>query len=543
MKLVYLTFLFLMIVSLVPFASAQLPTPDVTFIPEKISVNSSFLLVVDPGVSESVRVTWLTYGTMMEPVAGQIPKIGDKWMCYFSDTDAKSTCGPNPFRLSNIGVDPHIFEVNTTDSSWNTGGEILDVYVGSIVLTSKITTDIDNKIAYINVWPVPDIVTRISYETYYTNNLSLVPNKDGRLVYDAPSGAYRDNITLDIGQYYIAFSAPTSGADYGGSVARIDMSLGAGGDGNGEIGFVDVDIVSLNILINKNQKYEKSNYRITNLRNNTLTSLTVRIPPTEPVDVNDFLDIQLDNNTLGPLDSMFFSVVLENVVNSMEIKIQAQLKSNNSLIGYIPIDMTISVKNESGTTMITCEGKSDMSYCYGGICCDEICIEKSNCCDGGDCASDEECTNYICVKSEGPAPDIPCTTGTCYPDYTSCPTDETWTGTCREDGVDGICCEVEVNECEGQLNGTYCTDGVCCDETCITGECCDNEDCIEGEVCSYNYCVEPEVPEFDFTLLIIIVIIVVAAVGVWLYLKKYRKKGGLEEEFEEGTEEFEEEFY
>ncbi|MCK4575123.1 hypothetical protein KAU34_01805, partial [candidate division WOR-3 bacterium] len=71
----------------------------------------------------------------------------------------------------------------------------------------------------------------------------------------------------------------------------------------------------------------------------------------------------------------------------------------------------------------------------------------------------------------------------------------------------------------------------------------DNEDCIEGEVCSYNYCVEPEVPEFDFTLLIIIVIIVVAAVGVWLYLKKYRKKGGLEEEFEEGTEEFEEEFY
>ncbi len=543
MKFVYITFMFLMMVSLIPFASAVLPDPDVTFIPDEISVNSSFLLVVDPNVNESVRVNWLAYGAMMEPVAGQIPKIGDNWVCYFSNTDTKSTCGPNPFLLSNIGGPPHTLEVNTTDSSLDTGGEILDVYVGSIVLTSKINTDIEKKIAYIKVYPKPDIVTGISYETYYANNLSLVPNKDGNLVYDNDVGGYIDNITLDLGEYYIAFSAPTVGSDYGGSVVSVDMRLGIG-NGDGEMGYVDVDPVSLNILINKNQKYEKSNYRITNLRNNTLTSLTVNIPVTEPIDVNDYLDIDLSNTTLGPRESMFFSVILEYVESSMEISTQAQLKSNNTLIGYIPIDIKVSVKNESISTAMTCDDKSDMSYCYGGICCDEVCMEKSNCCGDDDCATDEECDNYVCVKSEGPLPNITCSTGTCRLGV-SCPGGETPTGSvCRLNDVNGICCEIEVNECEGELNGTGCTGGVCCDEVCETGECCDDLDCDAGYTCTYNYCVEMEVQPFDFTLLLVIVIIVVAIVGVWFYLKKYKKGGeGLEEEFEEGGEEFDEEFY
>jgi len=500
--------------------------------------------VVDPKVDDSLRVSWIAYEA---GAYGQVPKIGDKWVCYFSDSDVKSTCGPNPFRVSNIGFSPYTFEVNTTDYSGNTGGKALGVFIGGIKLDSRITTDIDNKMVYISVWPVPGGgVTEISYVTYYANNLSVVPNKNGNLEYDPQLSMYRENLTLDLGEYYIAFSAP-AGSDYGGAVARVDMSLT--GNGNGVTGYVDVDPVSLNILINKNQRYEKSNFRITNLMNRNLTDMTVRIPTTEPVDVNDFLSIVLSNTTLDSRSSMYFSVVLEHVVNSMEIKTQAQLKSNNSLIGYISIDITVSVKNESGTAMVSCEGKSDMTYCYGGICCDEVCRVKSDCCEDSDCASDEECESYKCVKTEPVDGNIPCTTGTCYTDYTSCPSGESYTGTCKVSGVDGICCEVTVNECLGQPDLTKCNfdSGVCCSEVCVDGDCCSDSNCPLGDLCVYNstwdayYCTPPEAPAFDLTIPIIIVVIIAAGAGAWFYLKK-RKKGP-DEEFEEGGEEFEEEFY
>ena len=536
-RTIYLTIAIMIMLSSYPLVSAALPTPSVAFIPSNISVNSSFLMVVDPKVTDSVRASWIAYDV---GAYGQVPKIGEKWFCYFSDTDTKSTCGPSPFRISNLGYSPYTLEVNTTDPYGNAGGKTVGVYVGGIVLTSKIFKDVGKNLAYINVWANPDTVTGVSYVTYYANNLTVVPNKNGNLVYDPPSGAYRKNLTLSLGEYFIAFSAP-AGSNYGGAVERVEMGVTT--DGDGELGYVSIDPVKLDILINKNQKYEKSNYRITNLMNQTFGALTVYIPQTVPIDVNDFLSIDLANTTLFPYSSMYFSVVLENVINYMGIKTEAQLKSNNTLIGYIPVDIRVSVKNESGGDLLSCDDKSDGSPCYGGICCNEVCRSKANCCANSDCLSNEVCTNYKCVITNVTLPDITCTTGSCYPGYTTCPSGASSTGqSCRSSSVNGICCET-VDECLNQPNGTACTSGICCSEECIYGDCCEDIDCVVPQVCSYNYCSEPPTPEFDITLPLIIVVVVIAGVGAWFFLKK-RKKGGLEEEFEEGgTEEFDEEFY
>jgi hypothetical protein len=531
-----LAFASLLIGLLMPLASAQLPTPDVTFIPSQVSINSSFLIVVDPKVDDSIRATWFAppYGF------GQIPRIGDNWVCYFSDTDSKSICGPSPFRYAGIS---YPFEVNTTDFSGNTGGRTMDIVAGGVELVTDVITSIENSSVDMAVYP-STTVTGVSYETYYTGNLTIVPGKSGSLTKQVY--AYVGNIDLDPNEYYIAFSAATGGGDYGGSVARVDTRIGGNGNGGTDTGYVTVDPVDLNILIEKNQRYEKSNFRITNLKNQTFSSLSIHIPSTTPIDVNDFLDIIISNNTLGPHSSMYFSVVLENVVNYMEIKIQAQLRSNSTLIGYMPIDIMVSVKNESGTTMTTCSGKSDGSDCYGGICCGDVCRKKANCCDDNDCSSDEGCQNYACIKTggNGGTPDVSCTTGTCYAGQSSCPSGEDWTGTCRESEVDGVCCEVSVNECEGQSDATSCRDGLCCSEECVVGDCCDDIDCSAGYTCSYNYCAEIEAPAFDFTIIIIIVVIIVlAGIGALYYLKRVKKGGGGEGEFEGSSEEFDEEFY
>ena len=535
-------FMFLLAVLLIPFASAQLPVPEVTFIPDKISINSSFVMVVDPGVDDSIRVSWIGYEL---GAYGQVPKIGEKWVCYFSDTDTKSTCGPNPFRESNLDFSPYTFEVNTTDFAGNTNGKSMGIFIGGIKINDQVTTDISNGIAYISVWPIPGSeVTGVTYQTYYARNITTVSGKSGSLTYDVPSGAYRKDLELDLGQYYIAFSAETAGDDYGGSVVRVNMGL-TEEEGYDDLGYLEIDPVSLNILIEKNQKYEKSNFKVTSRQNQTFDSMSIHIPSTTPIDVNDYIDIELDDTSLGAYGSMYFTVTLENVMNYMEIKANAQIRTNDTVIGYIPVDIKVSVKNESGTTMTTCEDKSDGSDCYGGICCDEVCRKKASCCDDDDCSSSQECEDYRCVESSGGSTaDISCTTGTCYTGRSTCPTGEDWTGACREDGDDGVCCEVSVSECEGAVNGTDCDDGICCDEACTLGDCCEDIDCLPGYTCYYNYCSEAEAPTFDFTLILIIVVVVIAGVGAWYYLTKMRKGGGKEdEEFEGASEEFDEEFY
>jgi hypothetical protein len=529
---------FAIIAILSPLAHAALPTPTVTFIPSEISVNSSFLLVVDPKVDDSVRVTWLA------PEAGafgQVPKIGDRWVCYFSNTDSKSTCGPNPFIESNIGFSPYAFLVETTDSSGSRGNRTVSLYIGGVVLQPDIIANKANRTVDMVIYPSAP-VTGVSYAVYYSGNLTLVPNKNGEL--EKQVNAYVGHVVLGLDEYYIVFSAETSGGDHGGAVARVDVAGDAGG-GGGETGYVEIDPVNIYVLINNNQKWEKSNLRITNLINETLTSLSVRIPSGEGGDVNNYLSIKLANTTLGPLASMYFSVILEHVVNSMGINTEAELRSNNSVIGYMPIQLKVSVKNESGSTMASCTDKPDMSYCYGGICCSEVCRELASCCDDSDCAAGGKCTNHLCVTGSAEPSDKSCISGTCYIS-SYCPSGMTSTGyTCVSGGLSGVCCETSASaDCTGKSDGESCGTGkICCSEECISGNCCDDTDCPIDQACSYSICSdkgEGGGGGIDmFTIIIIVVII--AAVAALLYFKKFRKKG-IEEEMG-GEEGFEEEFY
>lgn len=550
-RFAFMAFMFLAALLIVPFASAQLPDPTVTFIPDEISANSSFLMVVDPNVEGSIRASWIVYEGPGTPY-GQVPKIGDKHVCYFSSTDSKSTCGPSPFALPDFS--PYTLEINTSDSDGNVGGESISKEVGNRELRPLITTNFENRMVYINLWVSPgDSLTGVTYETYYAENITTVSGKSGILTYHDQSGAYRKNITLGTGEYYIAFVASTSVGEYGGGVQRVEMASGTGDNGNGE-DYLDIDPVSLNILTEIGKKYEKSNFKITNLRDMELSPLSVSIPETSPVDINDYLTIRLSSANLSAFGSMYYSVVLDNLDGSMNIQTEASITSNGTTLGYIPIDISVSIKGNESPDITSCEDKDDMDYCYGGICCNEICRTESNCCDDSDCASDEECTSYNCVpEGTPPNPDIPCTSGTCRTGLDTCPSGQTRTGTCRQSGVDGICCEAQVtDECEGEVDGTYCNsfNGVCCGEECIDGDCCTDADCINaGDQCLYNetwdawYCTPSGGFEFDITIPIIIVVVILVAVLAWYLLKKRKGGKGLEEEFEEGTEEFDEEFY
>ncbi|HLD77600.1 MAG TPA: hypothetical protein VJB16_01090, partial [archaeon] len=101
-------------------AVLTLPANQVTFIPDKLAGNGSFLMEVAPGIA-GARVSWLIPAAG-ETGYGQVPKQGSRWFCYFSNSDNESTCGPTPFSLSTLGFDPYEVQINATTAS-DSGGQ------------------------------------------------------------------------------------------------------------------------------------------------------------------------------------------------------------------------------------------------------------------------------------------------------------------------------------------------------------------------------------------------------------------------------------
>jgi hypothetical protein len=517
-------------------AGAQLPRPDVEFIPEQISAGSSFVIIADPGIEGSLRITWVSGEGY-----GLLPYTNAMYMCYFSETDEDSLCGPSPFRLASTPGFPYLMDVSTFDSEGNQGNTTIDVDVGGLKINPIITVGGSGRITMVAcvLGGMADSVTYKVYGSDFTpvtssyHDMTLIPE----------NACYNASVDLGKGTYYIAFKAD-SADDFGGGIEKVSTgSVTTTTDYTLEAEKIDVEMFVDEgtipaIPVNK---------KITNTENQAFDDLSIVLPVTSPINIRGYISARLTNTTISPNGFLYYNVsFIRAITSGMDINTEADIMSGTDVLGKIPIRLKISVQGGGGS--VDCTGLYDGAKCLGGICCLSVCRAYAECCSDSDCGTGETCgTDYRCSSG---VIDKFCSSGTCRTGLTSCPSGQTETGSCASGGSIGICC-LEEDECSGKadMESCYSGNGVCCDEECIEyGECCGlDSQCGSGKECIGNYCSVKENggEGFDFTLVLVIAVIALAGVGVWWYLTKYKKKGSSgEEELKEGDEVFdEEEFY
>lgn len=331
-----------MVFSFLVSVTSALPTPNVQFIPEMISENGSFLMIVDPMVyDKSVRVTWKVPG-FLDTNIGLLPRQGDKWICYFSNDDKDATCGPTPFQVT---WDSYDIEIESVDSNGDTGNKTFDDFsVGAIKLTPQLTP-FGGSVDMV-VFPSGGLPKEVLYAVY---DSSFKKKIDYTLLSRDPKTGYftgRANLGVP-GTYYFAFKTDDQSASFGGGLIRQDVGTGAGMIS----GSIEADPVILNLLLNKTQVYRNINNQIKNIGSSNLTGLSV--------DVDDriagMVSIQLEKSTLRAGESGYFTVKLEKVNNRMDVATFANVTSNGSVVGQIFLSLNISVLGEcQGTSCPIC---------------------------------------------------------------------------------------------------------------------------------------------------------------------------------------------
>jgi hypothetical protein len=540
-RAVFFSVLVLMLSLMLAFPSgAQLQDPDVSFIPdgEHISAGSSFVMIADPGsVSGSARIAWKLCDITCQ--YGNFPLIEGRYMCYFSDTDEDSTCGPTPFRFPTgncegcLGV-PYTMELESIDMEGNIGNSSIEIDIGGIKLTPEITvngTDVD---ILVYIGKPTDTITYKVYDARFG---------DVTLDYESLERVtgqpwFRGSIDLSPGTYYFAFKAE-SDDDFGGGIERVDIegdeTSTPGGELQGEKLVVDMLVKQGSI------PGDISNKRIINTLNKTFTDVTVSVPS----HLRSYFQVDVDapNGTIGPYDTVYYVVSFKSITGGLDANTVASIMSNGTKVGEIPLSIRISFSGEVEPG--TCSGRQDLTNCIGGKCCDQVCTDGVyDCCTDSDCSTGI-CENYRCTAGSG---DIACPGGlTCRTGENTCPSGYIDRGTCISSGSTGVCCEEEETGC---VSDSECSPDVCCSGECQ--ECCDDEDCATGETCDpdYHYCYESGQPEggIDFLMIgLIIALVGLGGFGAYWFLKKRKEGGGSEEEEfgKEGDEDAldEEEFY
>ena len=333
---------FLAVLAMIPSAQA-LTAPNVTFIPPQFSANSSFLAIAQitfADRSSPLRVLWQVPG--LNGGFGSFPKDGDKFICYFSSKDTSATCGPTPF--TRVGIFTFgMGSVNHLDNFIAPLSNTISVDVGDIGLTHVI--DILDRTIIMDVVSVGSpIADSISYAVYYENATPMTPFID--LVKDIPSQRFKGNITLPGGDYYIAFSASSSPGSSGGDLVRVSIPKPltetvcpgpipvAGGY---PLKTDNVDFRG--ILIDKNEHFEQAGLKITNVGNETITGLTFAVP----ANLSSILSISLADSTLEPNDTVFYTLKLDNIRDSVTINALVDLKSGLEVVGQISVFIPVSV--------------------------------------------------------------------------------------------------------------------------------------------------------------------------------------------------------
>ncbi len=496
---------------LIPLASAQLPAPEVRFIPDQLSAGSSFAMVADPGeVAGPVRVNWVTGEGY-----GLFPYVDGKYMCYFSETDPNAFCGPSPFRLPSTEGYPYLVDINTIDIEGKQGNTSLNVEVGGLKLDPRVTVNSQNRATMV-VYVIGGIADSVTYRVY---DSSFSPVTSYRPLSLIPQNlAFNGSVSLGIGKFYIAFKANSS-EDFGGGIYMVDTT--GGSTGGVSYGVLQAESLNIEMFADEGTVPDiRVNKMITNTLNQTFSGVTISVPSTSPVDIRDYLRFTPSNSTILPNSMIYYNVSFRRAIDTgMDINTNAEIYSGGSILGSIPIRLKLSVR---GSASSDCTSSSDGEKCLGGLCCDGVCRQGADCCSSLDCTTGT-CLGYECVVS-----DTECIEGTCR---ASCYTgEEATTEQCTNNGITGVCC-VEVNECEGLADGTPCSSGVCCNGFCE--ECCDDADCLSGYECIAGSCFETSAPSGGIDIITIILIIAIiggAAFGVWYYLTKIKKKSSEKEE-------------
>ncbi len=496
---------------------AQLPSPTVTFIPNQLSAESSFVMVANPGsVGGSVRVTWVT-----DEGYGHLPFINDKYVCYFSDTDYGSTCGPSPFRYPTSMGNPYVMDIFTFDSEGNQGNSSIEVNIGGLKVIPDFTIDFDNERINLLVYTTPSLANSISYRIFDSN---FNAKTSGYVPLTRITGTPYFNSSVELGEgvYYIAFQA-SSADDFGGGILKADIS----GGGAGYSGVLQADPIDIDVLVEAGSEPAlPSNKRVINTLNQTFGGVTISLPSA----ISRYVSITIPNSTIKPYESMFYTIRLNSISSSLDINTVAEILSNGVKRGEIPIKMKISYTSGG---ISDCSVLSNGADCLGGICCSNTCRKKGECCVDSDCTSGT-CSSYRCAASS----DVTCTSGTCITGVVSCPTGQEIKGNCMSGGQSGVCC-VAAGGC---ASDSECTGGKCCNGACITGaECCSSIDCPGSEVCRSNVCEASgggtsPLEDIDPTLIMIVGAVAAAGIGGMVLLKKL--KGGESEEESFDDEEF-----
>lgn len=509
----------LFLISLLSIPLAMAANPEATFLPERVSANSSFLLIVSPNAAtESSRVTWVIAG-MTETSLGQIPKKGDRNICYYSTTDPKAECGPSPF----TDAGEYELDINVTDSYGTITGKAYTMQVGDLRLAPKILFQ-DQK-TYI-LWHTT-FTGGLGYKVYKASDLSLIQGLQKSLAYDVELGGYRDVLELGNGDYYFVFSAEEEGS-FGG--AAVSYSIGSETPGTGT---VKADSVDLDIVKPAGEPREISIFKIKNL-GGRVDNITIKLAE----GMDRYILLTPQSPVLEENGSIGFSVKLVELNKAMNITTVAEILSRGSKIGEIPVKILVSVVGSPDDN--PCKGKPNKASCDGGKCCSEVCVSGAECCLDTDCSSGGTCTSQFRCKDSVNA----CSVGECVAGN-RCPAGYNSTGaTCAEDSV---CCVKDTitppaDECEGAENTEFCDNenGICCGGICIAGgQCCASADC-DGKECINNACVTPP-PQDNTTLLIVIIALAVVGVGGFILFRRSRSaraggKGKKRRDEEEGEE-------
>jgi hypothetical protein len=330
---------------LIPLTSA-LQVTDITFIPDRnhLSKNSPFILIVDFDDNQSVRVEWAVSEGLFELYKyGGIPKVKGRFICLFS-TDIKNNCGPpifteaDQYNLQIIAVNDQM-EVVTVNSSDPKLGRIK---VGGIVITSKIKTD--NQTLHITSVPVGTIVNWMKYKVY-DEDFNLV--KEGTFEVDE-FDRYLKNISLQSGEYYLSIYTESS-SDRGGYVTPITVGKVSGEGAAYDIEATDIGLTGFNsILIKKGETFRKGNYRLINKKNETISNISVTVPP----QYADYISIELQNDSIRAGRSIYFTFELHGIQSAMEIRTVAKVLSNSIQVGEINIKADVGVEGKASSVQM-----------------------------------------------------------------------------------------------------------------------------------------------------------------------------------------------
>ncbi|MBI4020310.1 MAG: hypothetical protein HY367_03175 [Candidatus Aenigmarchaeota archaeon] len=301
-----------------------LPIPGISIIPNQTTVNGSFIMIADVPSGEPVAVSWLVPGFGRY---GGLPNVNGRYICYFSNTDPKSTCGPSPF-TEGLAYD---FRVDALASSGDKSTSTISVSPGSISISATLT----NSNGTVNILAATQglLGASVSYEVYSSGFVQVKP--PAPLSFNSVTGFYSGTASLPPGEYFFAFTA-SGGGDYGGSVARHTVAeQPTGGPGSPAL---QAEATDVDLLVQSGAVPRIPTGRITNNGNATVGNLTLAVP----ANLLGIMGVTLSNSIIPPLGSAFYTITLQNIQRGADINAKVIIKSGADIVGEIPVRIRLS---------------------------------------------------------------------------------------------------------------------------------------------------------------------------------------------------------